>query len=71
MSMTSASTTPERHSLQHYPKHDEPEIPTKVVEGDEDAEDVEEIHRSEVSTKYSNDVRQNGSTRVTVLSRTR
>jgi hypothetical protein len=67
MSMTSASTTPERHSLQHYPKEDTPDIPTRVVEGDED---VEVAHRESI-TKYSNDVRQGSGTRVTVINRTR
>jgi DENN (AEX-3) domain len=65
MSMTSASTTPERHSLQHYPKEDHPEVPTRVVEGDEDVEDV---HIEETS-KYAGDMRRNNGTRVTVLRR--
>ncbi|KAF2667435.1 hypothetical protein BT63DRAFT_426314 [Microthyrium microscopicum] len=66
MSMTSASTTPDRQSLQHYPK-EEPDVPTRVAEADED---VEEIHRDEAATKYSNDVRRSTGTRVTVIGRT-
>jgi hypothetical protein len=65
MSMTSASTTPERHSLQHYPKEDHPEVPTRVVEGDED---VDEVHLEETS-KFAGDMRRNNGTRVTVLRR--
>jgi hypothetical protein len=65
MSMTSASTTPERHSLQHYPK-EEPDVPTRVVEGDEDVEDA----HVEEPTKYASDVRpRNGGTRVTIIDR--
>jgi hypothetical protein len=65
MSMTSASTTPERHSFQHYPKEEHPEVPTRVVECDEDVEDV---HLEETS-KYAGDMRRNNGTRVTVLRR--
>jgi DENN (AEX-3) domain len=42
MSMTSASTTPERHSLQHYPRESDLDVPARVVEADED---VEGLHR--------------------------
>lgn len=65
MSMTSASTTPERHSLQHYSK-EEPDVPTRVIEGDEDVEDVHLVE----STKYARDVRpRNTGTRVTIIDR--
>jgi hypothetical protein len=69
MSMTSASTTPERHSLQHYPK-EEPEIPTRVAELDEDIEEVHSRQVEDSTSKFSGDVRRtvNG-TRVTMVSR--
>jgi hypothetical protein len=71
MSMTSASTTPERHSLQHYPKDDghhgpaDRHIPTRVVEGDEDVE----VAHMEEPTKYGSEVRRNPGTRVTLIDR--
>jgi hypothetical protein len=41
MSMASASTTPDRHSLQQYKQEDIPDVPTKIVEqGDETLEDI-------------------------------
>jgi hypothetical protein len=40
MSIASASTTPDRHSLQHV-KHDEPHVPTRIVEHDEESLDGE------------------------------
>jgi hypothetical protein len=72
MSMTSASTTPERHSLQHYPKDDGAHaaaegrgVPTRVVEGDEDVE----VAHMEEPTKYGSEVRRNPGTRVTLINR--
>jgi hypothetical protein len=71
MSMTSASTTPERHSLQHYPKDEahaaeaRGAIPTRVVEGDEDVE----VAHMEEPTKYGSEVRRNPGTRVTLIDR--
>lgn len=55
MSMASASTTPERHSLQHYKHHDIPEMPTRIVEDDNDYHDQEPVN--EISTKYAQEVR--------------
>lgn len=55
MSMASASTTPERHSLQHYKHHDIPEMPTRIVEDDDDYHDQEPVN--EISTKYAQEVR--------------
>jgi hypothetical protein len=54
MSMASASTTPERHSLQHYKHHDIPEMPTRIVENDDDYNEQEPV---EISTKYGQEVR--------------
>ncbi|OCL07265.1 hypothetical protein AOQ84DRAFT_320165, partial [Glonium stellatum] len=36
MSIASASTTPDRHSLQQYKREDIPEVPTKIVGNDDD-----------------------------------
>ncbi|PSN59789.1 hypothetical protein BS50DRAFT_507729 [Corynespora cassiicola Philippines] len=36
MSMTSASTTPDRHSLQHRPHDDVPDVPTRIIEHDDE-----------------------------------
>ncbi|KAF2761608.1 hypothetical protein EJ05DRAFT_178436 [Pseudovirgaria hyperparasitica] len=41
MSMMSSSTTPDRHSLQHY-KNDEPAVPTKIIEHEDEAAAAEE-----------------------------
>jgi hypothetical protein len=54
MSMASASTTPERHSLQHYKHHDIPEMPTRIVENEDDYNDQEPV---EIATKYAQEVR--------------
>lgn len=37
MSMASASTTPDRHSLQPYKQEDIPDVPTKIVEHDSES----------------------------------
>ncbi|TID21774.1 hypothetical protein E2P81_ATG05043 [Venturia nashicola] len=55
MSMASASTTPERHSMQHYKHHDIPEMPTRILEDDNDYHDQEPVN--EISTKYAQEVR--------------
>lgn len=55
MSMASASTTPERHSLQHYKHHDIPEVPTRIVEDDDDYHDQEPVN--EINPKFAQDVR--------------
>lgn len=57
MSMASASTTPERHSLQHYKHHEIPDMPTRIVEDDNDYNDQEPV---EISTKYAQEVRRPG-----------
>jgi hypothetical protein len=69
MSMTSASTTPERYSLQHYPK-EEPEIPTRVAEADEDVEEIHGHSIDESNSKFSGNVRHSGPTNVTIIRRT-
>lgn len=51
MSIASASTTPERHSLQHR-MHDEAHIPTRILEHDEDL-DVEIQSEMVPVSKYS------------------
>jgi hypothetical protein len=67
MSMTSASTTPPRHSLQQYAESREVVVPTHIVEGDEALE--EQVH-IEQATKYSSNVRpQHTTTRVTIIDR--
>jgi hypothetical protein len=57
MSMASASTTPERNSLQHYKHHHEdvPEMPTRILEHDDDYSQADEP--VEVHTKYAQEVR--------------
>jgi hypothetical protein len=44
MSMASASTTPDRHSLQHRPHDDVPDVPTRIMEHDDEqlADDLSE-----------------------------
>ncbi|KAF2747299.1 hypothetical protein M011DRAFT_402676 [Sporormia fimetaria CBS 119925] len=38
MSIASASTTPDRHSLQHRNHEEVPDVPTRIIEDDEDVE---------------------------------
>lgn len=63
MSMTSSSTTPERHSLHSYKQsEDAPNMPTKIVESDEDyhrmSEDsVQPVRLSEDGKKYDGSLR--------------
>jgi hypothetical protein len=52
MSIASASTTPERHSLGHYKQQEAPEVPTRIVENDDDYNTI-----SEVEPKYAQEVR--------------
>lgn len=51
MSIASASTTPDRHSLQHA-KHDEPHVPTRIVEHDEECLD-DEVNEVLPVSKYA------------------
>ncbi|KAF2430511.1 hypothetical protein EJ08DRAFT_633581 [Tothia fuscella] len=55
MSMASSSTTPDRNSLQHYKQHSIPEMPTRIIEADEDYNNIEP--ELEMTTKYSQEVR--------------
>lgn len=55
MSMASSSTTPDRNSLQHYKQHSIPDMPTRIVETDEDYNNLEP--ELEMTTKYSQEVR--------------
>jgi hypothetical protein len=68
MSMTSASTTPERYSLQHYPK-EEPDVPTRVAEADEDVEEIHGRQMEDSNSKFSGDVRHSSSTNLTIINR--
>ncbi|GME23017.1 putative denn domain-containing protein [Neofusicoccum parvum] len=45
MSMASASTTPDRRSLQHYKNDDVPDVPTKIVEAEDESFDNRESFR--------------------------
>jgi hypothetical protein len=61
MSMTSASTTPERHSLQHYPREGDLDVPARVVEADEDVEAVHTGMQEETRrVKYGAEVSRKG-----------
>lgn len=51
MSIASASTTPDRHSLQHRLHDDVPDVPTRIAEDDEYLEDNHAEHMAPVS-KY-------------------
>jgi hypothetical protein len=53
MSIASASTTPERHSLGHYKHHDAPDVPTRIVEHDDDYNSIPEVE----PMKYAQEVR--------------
>ncbi|KAF2267093.1 hypothetical protein CC78DRAFT_458107 [Lojkania enalia] len=53
MSIASASTTPDRHSLQHRPHEDVPDVPTRIVEHD-DEQLESELHADMVPvSKYA------------------
>ncbi|KAJ4354416.1 uncharacterized protein N0V89_006152 [Didymosphaeria variabile] len=51
MSMASASTTPDRHSLQHRLHDDVPDVPTRIVEQDDELD--AEIHAEMPISKYA------------------
>ena len=52
MSMASASTTPDRHSLQHR-SHDIPVVPTRIIEDDDDV-DGNDVHADMIPvSKYA------------------
>jgi hypothetical protein len=52
MSIASASTTPDRHSLQHRPHEEVPDVPTRIVEHDDEQE--EDLHADMVPvSKYA------------------
>jgi hypothetical protein len=53
MSIASASTTPERNSLGHYKHHDAPDVPTRIVEHDDDYNSIPEVE----PMKYAQEVR--------------
>ncbi|KAF2084449.1 DENN domain-containing protein [Saccharata proteae CBS 121410] len=64
MSMASASTTPDRHSLQQYKHDDAPDVPTRIIEdGEEGDTEVVGMSMAPVS-KYAANVRRTGSGRV-------
>lgn len=52
MSMASASTTPDRHSLQHRLHDDIPDVPTRIVEHD-DEQLQQDIHTEVPISKYA------------------
>jgi hypothetical protein len=53
MSMTSSSTTPERHSLHTYKSEDVPDVPTRIVETDDDYEQSPVEPMEVKNTKYA------------------
>jgi hypothetical protein len=55
MSMTSASTTPDRHSLQQRAHDDVPDVPTRIIEHDEEhlEDDMHEVPISKYATPLS------------------
>jgi len=65
MSMASASTTPERNSLQAYKSEHVPEVPTRILESglDHDVGD-DSIHVESPATKYAHTVRRRESRRL-------
>ncbi|KAK7193799.1 uncharacterized protein CC84DRAFT_1159984 [Paraphaeosphaeria sporulosa] len=52
MSMASASTTPDRHSLQHRLHDDVPDVPTRIIEQDDETLDDDMHHEMPIS-KYA------------------
>ncbi|KAH7130669.1 AEX-3 domain-containing protein [Dendryphion nanum] len=53
MSITSASTTPDRHSLQHRLHDDVPDVPTRIMEHDDESFS-EDLHHSDLPvSKYA------------------
>ena len=55
MSMASASTTPDRHSLQQRPHDDVPDVPTRIIEHDEEQleDDMHDVPISKYATPLS------------------
>jgi hypothetical protein len=53
MSIASASTTPERHSLGYHKHHDAPDVPTRILEHDDDYNSIPEVE----PMKYAREVR--------------
>lgn len=54
MSYTSASTTPDRTSLQHRPHEDIPDVPTRIVEHDDEDMEDDNLHNDMVPvSKYA------------------
>ncbi|KAF2813346.1 uncharacterized protein BDZ99DRAFT_254353 [Mytilinidion resinicola] len=54
MSMASASTTPDRHSLQPYKQDDIPDVPTKIIELDNESVNEQELPNDMVPvSKYA------------------
>ncbi|KAF1911853.1 AEX-3 domain-containing protein [Ampelomyces quisqualis] len=62
MSMVSASTTPDRSSLQHR-SHDMPAVPTRILENDDDAEDNSDLQADMLPvSKYATPLQRPGQT---------
>ena len=62
MSMASASTTPDRHSLQHR-SHDVPDVPTRILEHDDDVEDSSDLQADMLPvSKYATPLQRPGQT---------
>jgi len=63
--MASASTTPERNSLQAYKSEHVPDVPTRILEADVD-HDVgdDSVHVESPATKYAHTVRRRESRRL-------
>lgn len=53
MSIASASTTPERHSLGYHKHHEAPDVPTRILEHDDDYNSIPEVE----PMKYAQEVR--------------
>jgi DNA-binding transcriptional regulator YbjK len=69
MSMASASTTPDRSSLQHR-SHDIPVVPTRIIEDDDDVEGNGDLHPDMMPvSKYAQTPLQRSSTAVRHISR--
>jgi hypothetical protein len=62
MSMASASTTPDRHSLQHR-MHDIPVVPTRILEHEDDVEDSSDLQADMLPvSKYATPMQRPGQT---------
>lgn len=60
MSIASASTTPERHSLGYHKHHDAPDVPMRIVEHDDDYNSIPEVE----PMKYAQEVRRPNTARL-------